>query len=334
MVYKTPIYSWETSPTQEHIISNPRPRHAKLQTPMSLCKRIQSALTRFWWDSDPENRKTSWVAWQTLVKSKKEGGLRFRDIQAFNDALLAKISWRLISEPDCLLARVLAGKYFHDQIFLDVTPPANCSYGWRDILIGRDLIKERLEWAIGDGKEVRVWQDAWLSTTECARPMGPATEESKELKVSDLLIEHSQELDTEKINNLFPQLLETILSIRPSKWGGKDKQIWLRQSSGTYSTKTGYFSALEANQLEGANKNQSSDWLKEVWKLPIPPKLNLFLWKIKQRAIPVGEILEARHIISGAKCPHCSREESILHIFFNCPHALEVWKFVPFFRTV
>ena len=31
--------------------------------PASLCKRIQSALTRFWWDSDDQIRKLSWIAW-------------------------------------------------------------------------------------------------------------------------------------------------------------------------------------------------------------------------------------------------------------------------------
>ncbi|CAA7021648.1 unnamed protein product [Microthlaspi erraticum] len=77
--------------------------------PMSLCKRIQSVLTRFWWDEQAGKRKMCWVAWRKLTKSKKDGGLGFRDIQAFNDALLAKLSWRILTNPSCLLARVLKG---------------------------------------------------------------------------------------------------------------------------------------------------------------------------------------------------------------------------------
>lgn len=80
--------------------------------PKSLCKRIQSALTRFWWDSKPDERKISWVAWSTMTKSKRDGGLGFRDIQCFNDALLTKLSWRIMNSPECLLARIMKGKYF------------------------------------------------------------------------------------------------------------------------------------------------------------------------------------------------------------------------------
>lgn len=161
--------------------------------------------------------------------------------------------------------------------------------------------------------------------------MGPATERSKDLKVSDLFLENSQEWDREKIANLFSQHLEKILLIKPSKWGGKDKQIWLKQNSGSYSTRTGYFSAIENyHRAETEAQTPTRDWVNEVWKLSVSPKLRLFIWKVKHGAIPVGERLEARQILTGAKCPHCNREESILHLFFLCPYAVEVWNLIPF----
>ena len=161
------------------------PNHSMqcFKLPQSLCKRIQSALTQFWWDSKEGKRGMSLVAWNTMIKSKRNGGLGFRDIQSFNDAPLAKISCRILSLPSSLLARFLAGKYFHNQEFLHVKAPSACSHGWRDILIGRDLINDQLGWAIGNGESVSVWNDQWPYADRKWSPMGPAPESSKDLKV-------------------------------------------------------------------------------------------------------------------------------------------------------
>lgn len=42
--------------------------------PASLCKRIQSALTRFWWDSNSEKKKMCWISWKKMTRSFREGG--------------------------------------------------------------------------------------------------------------------------------------------------------------------------------------------------------------------------------------------------------------------
>lgn len=81
----------------------------------SLCTQIQSALTRFWWNSSPKNL----------------GGLGFKDINNFNDALLAKLSWRLFNNPTFLLVRVLLGKYCLNSSFLKCTAPI-LFISWRE----------------------------------------------------------------------------------------------------------------------------------------------------------------------------------------------------------
>ncbi|XP_048623688.1 uncharacterized mitochondrial protein AtMg00310-like [Brassica napus] len=193
--------------------------------PKSLCKRIQSALIRFWWDSKPDERKISWVAWSTMTKSKRDGGLGFRDIQCFNDALLAKLSWRIMNSPECLLARIMKGKYFPYQDLLQATAPNSCSHGWRGILIGRNLLRDHLGWAIGDGESASVWKDLWLSTSACECPIAPPTKDSEFIKVAGLFLSSEREWDAGKVQALLPHLKDNILSIKPSKKGGPDKRI-------------------------------------------------------------------------------------------------------------
>lgn len=87
-----------------------------------------------WWDSIPDKKKLCLVAWDTLTLPKYAGGLDFRDIETFNDALLAKIGWRLLKDPNSLLAQVLLGKYVKNSSFMDCTVIASASHGWRSIM--------------------------------------------------------------------------------------------------------------------------------------------------------------------------------------------------------
>lgn len=44
--------------------------------PVSLCKKIQSVLTRFFWDSNEGKKKICWIAWEKMTKPKAMGGTR------------------------------------------------------------------------------------------------------------------------------------------------------------------------------------------------------------------------------------------------------------------
>ena len=120
--------------------------------PVSLCKRIQSVVTRFWWDNNENTKKMGWMLWETIATPKSVGGLGMRDFLKFNDTLLAKIGWRLLNNRSSLLGKVLKEKYFSNITILLASESSNMSHGWRSILIGRDLLLKNVGWAVGDGK--------------------------------------------------------------------------------------------------------------------------------------------------------------------------------------
>ena len=66
----------------------------------------------------------------------------FRDIQAFNLALLAKQAWKLIHNTHSLFYRVFKSRYFPNCSFMDAVLGNNPSYVWRSLLAARDIITE------------------------------------------------------------------------------------------------------------------------------------------------------------------------------------------------
>jgi hypothetical protein len=105
----------------------------------------------------------------------------FRDMQAFNVALLGKQAWRIIMKPDSLCSRVLRTRYLHNQELMTANAPRTASKTWRAILAGREALKLGLIKRMGSGQSISIWEDCWLPNSATMRPMG-------RLKETDLVM--------------------------------------------------------------------------------------------------------------------------------------------------
>lgn len=278
----------------------------------------------------------AWVSWDKMAQPKACGGLGIRDFQAFNDAFLGKLSWRILNNPEGLLSRILLGKYSASESFLEVTAKAYISHGWRGVLIGRDLIRDNLGWVVGNGSTINVWTDHWLSLTEKLSPMGPPTEDSSCYTVSDLLLNDGREWNLPLVKKILPLWESTIANIKPSVSGAPDKRIWLGTTSGLYTTKSGYHGAFSKRSEDEENhaRAEQIQWSKGVWNLQTSLKIKIFLWKVFQEALPVGEVLMARRISADNLFKRCDSPKSINHLLLHCSFAQEVWRSAPFGCTV
>lgn len=98
-----------------------------------LCEDLMKAIRAYWWGSERGRRKFQWIPWKTMILPKNQGGMGFRDLMLFNQALLAKQAWRLIVYPESLCAKVLKAKYFPAGNLLYTVVAGKASQTWRAI---------------------------------------------------------------------------------------------------------------------------------------------------------------------------------------------------------
>lgn len=64
-----------------------------------------------------------------------------------------------------------------------------------------------------------------------------------------------------------------------------------------------------------------------IWRLQVLPKIKHFLWLVITRALSTTTRLNTRGMKLDPTCKRCSlSDESINHVFFECPHSLHVWR--------
>ena len=95
------------------------------------------------------------------MQNKKKGGMGFRDIQAFNLAMLAKHTWRLIHHTHSLFYCVYKARYFPNSSFMEAEIEHNPSYVWWSLVATREVIMEGSRWRVGNGRQIEVGSRNW-----------------------------------------------------------------------------------------------------------------------------------------------------------------------------
>lgn len=156
---------------------------AMVKFPITFCKKLCSAVARFWWSSGGKEKGIHWNSWRVISGHKMERGLGFKDFTHQNSSLLAKQAWRVIRNPEAFWVKTLKAIYFPNSDFLQVSRKRSESWTWISLIHGRDVIKKSARWSIGNGESVDIRGDCWLASGE----MVPLAPEHRLLKVCKLM---------------------------------------------------------------------------------------------------------------------------------------------------
>ncbi|GKU94416.1 hypothetical protein SLEP1_g7914 [Rubroshorea leprosula] len=142
-----------------------------LKAPKKVINLLSLIQRRFLWGGSEENNRISWVRWDSVYKSKDEGGLGVKNLGTFNVALLGKWRWRLLEEENALWRRVLEVKYKVNRINerrggeWDVHGSSWWKELWRLDTMGigsEGWLSENIEKVVRDGSKTLFWHDKWV----------------------------------------------------------------------------------------------------------------------------------------------------------------------------
>ncbi|KAL0433723.1 UNVERIFIED_CONTAM: hypothetical protein Slati_2706600 [Sesamum latifolium] len=189
--------------------------------------------------------------------------------------------------------------------------------------LDRDLVAAGLRWKIGNGKSVSIMGEPWLPRPRSYKLISKSKSLRESTKVAELLnvsgwnaslvLEEFEPIDT-----------KCILSIPLPSNDRPDDLVWDYEKQGTFSVRSAYTLACEL-QTEASHSNHVRQW-NFIWNLRLPPKIQLFLWKVCFKALPTLSRLRMRGIQLEGGCLACNfPEEEIMHTLVFCPFARLVW---------
>lgn len=249
-------------------------------------------MNAYWWEGSCDERKgIKWKAWNGLCKPKKWGGMGFRNLRNFNVAMLCKQSWRIMQNPDSLVARFYKARYFTNSSFLEARKGGNPSLIWSSLLETQEVIRRHSRWRVGNGEKIRIWHDDWLP-----------------------------DINNKRISTFAYPFLEQAKMASLLKGQGEGwALIWPNDENGKFNVKSCY------RALTGEITSNPREGWTSMWNLHPPAKKNKF-WQACTQCLPTADLLIAKKVDCPRLCYICSKaDESIFHIFVECDNAKACW---------
>jgi hypothetical protein len=197
-----------------------------------------------------------------------------------------------------------------------------------------ELLKEGLIWRIGNGENVYIWEDPWLPKGITRRPATPRGA-ALLTKVSELINPITGEWDEQLVCDTFWTEDAEILRI-PVDVNRMDWPAWYFDAKGLFSVKSAYkvavarrdvFARCDASSSGNGNKGECDFMWNKIWKLNVPNKVKMFLWRFAHNSLPVRRNVARRGVDIDTRCPMCERlDEDCGHLFFKCKFVRRCWR--------
>ncbi|XP_026450836.1 uncharacterized protein LOC113350958 [Papaver somniferum] len=149
--------------------------------------------------------------------------------------------------------------------------------------------------------------------------------------VSEFIDKETKTWNVELVNAYFTQQnASNIFNIR-IPLSGCDRIIWPHTKNGLFTIKSAYKN-ISGQNIHMNNSQSSNPVYKSLWRLPILPKVHLFVWKCHENILPAKTVLA--RFSNGHDTSYnifkSGTSESPEHIILHCDFSKSVWALTPY----
>ena len=204
------------------------------------------------------------------------GGLGINKTKDMNRALVAKLTWEVVSNAKKFWVKMFQKKYVRGKNFMKMPMPKSISWSSQSIFGCRDVVKKGLCHKIRSVWNTWILDDPWVPEDSYFTPKVKSGVVPTEHLVANLINQDSCQWDRGKLVVLF--ILESvnrILGIHLSHQASQDQIFWCLSPSGEFTVKSAYNILRSVAQVPHQHLN-SKDW-KDIWKLKANVRLKHLL---------------------------------------------------------
>ena len=179
---------------------------------------------------------------------------------------------------------MLKAKYFKNSHFLEAKTRSNPSFV--SILWDRQVLQICIKWRVGRGEKVKIHFSNWLPRPMSFKPIVRSMLLAN-TRVSELIGPNHRWNEALIQQNFATDDAETIMRILLPSEPKEDEMLWHYDKKGNYSVKNGYQLALKIKFPDkSCCSNSDPQGWQTIWKLGIPKKVKIFLWRAAKNLLP------------------------------------------------
>jgi hypothetical protein len=211
---------------------------------------------------------------------------------------------------------------------MQVSAKPNDSHFSRGLIHIKEEILSKGSFIINDGTSTRFWEDTWLGDKPLKNTYPFLYHIARDRKVTVSKVMSSIPLNIffrrSLVDNNLRQRLHLVARVsNVDLVDGKDHFKWPLTKNDLFTVRSMYLDALDTHPPFQPRK---------IWKWKLPLKIKIFLWFLQRGVILTKDNLAKKNWKGSQKCVCCYLNETIQHLFIDCPLAKMIWRFI-FYAT-